>query len=93
LRIPCPFCGERDVHEFAVRGEVPAGPRPDPDAPDAQARFYDWVYLRDNPMGPDTQHWYHAYGCRRWLEVRRDNRTHEILGVKLAPGAHAGGAA
>jgi len=85
VRIPCPFCGERDVHEFAVRGEAPPA-RPDPAAPDAEARFFEYVYLRDNPCGPDREHWYHAAGCRRWLVVDRDTRTHEVLRVALASG-------
>ena len=25
MRIPCPYCGERDVHEFVYRGD--AAPR------------------------------------------------------------------
>ena len=83
MRIPCPFCGERDVHEFVCRGE--AGPeRPSPDGEGAEARFVEYVYSRENPCGPDREHWYHASGCRRWLVVDRDTRTHAILGVSLA---------
>jgi sarcosine oxidase subunit delta len=82
LRIPCPFCGERDVHEFSVRGEA-GPPRPDPAGPDAEAAFFDYVYLRDNPAGPDLEHWYHGSGCRRWLLVERNTRTHEVLNVSL----------
>ena len=83
MRIPCPYCGERDVSEFVCRGE--AGPqRPDPEAPDAGARFYEYVYLRDNPAGPNREHWYHAAACRRWLEVVRDTRTHAVLSSRLA---------
>jgi sarcosine oxidase subunit delta len=28
--------------------------------------------------------WYHGFGCRSWLRVKRDTRTHEILGVEYA---------
>ena len=88
MRIPCPFCGERDLHEFVCRGE--AGPsRPDPDGPEAAERFFDYLYLRDNPCGPNQEHWYHAAGCRRWLTVSRDTRTHEIYGVVMADGGAA----
>jgi len=83
MRIRCPFCGERDLEEFSIRGAAPAA-RPDPDGPHALAAFYDYVYLRDNPAGPLKEHWYHAAGCRRWLVVTRDTRTHEILDVALA---------
>ena len=83
MRIPCPFCGERDVHEFVCRGE--AGPaRPDPAAPDSASAFYDYLYTRENPCGPDREHWYHASGCRRWLVVVRDTRTHEVLSTAPA---------
>ncbi len=27
--------------------------------------------------------WYHAFGCRSWLRVTRDTRTHEIFAVEL----------
>ena len=34
MRIPCPFCGERDVHEFTYLGDATLE-RPDPAEPDA----------------------------------------------------------
>ncbi|MEO6338900.1 MAG: sarcosine oxidase subunit delta [Caulobacteraceae bacterium] len=82
MRIPCPFCGERDSHEFVSRGEA-APPRPDPAGPGAEGQFFEYLYLRDNPAGPNREHWYHAAGCRQWLLVERDTRTHAILGVSL----------
>lgn len=62
MRIPCPFCGEREVAEFVCRGEVS-----------------DDLHLRTNAIGPVTEHWYHAQGCRNWLRVTRDLRTHDII--------------
>ncbi|HEX3485862.1 MAG TPA: sarcosine oxidase subunit delta [Micropepsaceae bacterium] len=82
MRIPCPFCGLRDAEEFAVLGSDP-GPRPDPNAPDAPARFSDYVHVRDNPAGTNREFWYHASGCRRWLRVVRDTRTHDIIAAEL----------
>ncbi len=82
MRIVCPFCGERDGEEFATIGGV-AGPRPDPAAPDALEQFHAYVHLRANPAGPSREHWYHAQGCRRWLVITRNTRTHEILSVAL----------
>lgn len=82
MRIPCPFCGLRDAHEFSVRGEA-GPPRPDPAAPDAAEQFHAYLYERDNPRGPTLEHWYHAAGCRRWLAVRRDTFTHEVLETEL----------
>jgi sarcosine oxidase subunit delta len=85
MRIHCPFCGERDLSEFSYLGDANFK-RPDPQAPDAEARFFDAVYLRDNPAGPHEELWYHASGCRSWLRVSRNTRTHEISGVELAKG-------
>ena len=85
MRIPCPFCGDRDVHEFSVRGEV--GPqRPEPAAADAADQFFNYLYPKNNPAGANREHWYHASGCRQWLTVERDTRTHAVLGVTLARG-------
>lgn len=83
MRIQCPFCGERDLSEFAYLGDANAR-RPEPDAPDAAERFLEAVYLRDNPAGPHAELWYHGSGCCSWLKVSRDTRTHEILTVTLA---------
>jgi len=83
MRIPCPYCGERDVSEFAYLGDA-GYVRPDPDSADAPRRYFEAVYLRDNPAGPHEELWFHSQGCRQWLQVRRDTRTHEILGVRVA---------
>jgi heterotetrameric sarcosine oxidase delta subunit len=78
MRIPCPFCGDRDASEFVYRGDAsPARPTDD-------GGFYDYVYLRENPVGPMREHWYHAQGCRNWLVVVRDTHSHEIFGAILA---------
>ena len=80
MRIACPYCGERDAHEFVIRGD--AGPiRPEANDPEA---MYDYVYLRDNVKGMMRDHWYHAQGCRNWLVVERDTVTHRIYGASLA---------
>ena len=83
MLIQCPFCGERGVGEFAYLGDAGAQ-RPEAEQPDADARFHEYVYLRDNPAGPHEELWYHAGGCRTWLRVRRDTRTHEILVIAFA---------
>ncbi|MCH4151902.1 MAG: sarcosine oxidase subunit delta [Sphingobium sp.] len=81
MRIPCPYCGPRDTHEFVCRGET------DTNRPDNDEAFYDYVYLRDNPIGSVREHWYHAQGCRNWLTVTRDSQTHEISEAVLAKDA------
>jgi len=83
MRIRCPFCGERDVNEFAYLGDAEFK-RPDPSVAGAAARFFEAVYLRDNPAGPHNELWYHTSGCRSWLRVTRDTLTHEILAVQFA---------
>ncbi len=83
MRIACPFCGDRDLSEFTCFGDAGC-PRPVPDREDAAARFLEAVYLRDNPAGVHRELWYHAFGCRSWLRVTRDTRTHEILAVRFA---------
>jgi heterotetrameric sarcosine oxidase delta subunit len=83
MRIQCPFCGERDYSEFAYLGDA-TSIRPDPNGADAQARFFEAVYLRDNPAGRCEELWYHAMGCRSWLRVTRDTCTHEIFAVCFA---------
>ena len=82
MRIPCPFCGDRDASEFAYLGDATLK-RPDPSSPDAERAFHDYVYLRDNPAGPHREFWHHVSGCRSWLIVTRDTRNHEILGTEL----------
>lgn len=88
LLIPCPWCGARSQIEFTYGGDATVK-RPPPDAP--AAAHVEFVYLRDNPCGPHAELWQHSAGCRRWFQLRRDTRTHEILacarlGEKL-PGA------
>jgi heterotetrameric sarcosine oxidase delta subunit len=83
MRIACPYCGSRDVREFAYHGDATVV-RPDPEAADALAWFTDYVYLRDNPAGPHRELWYHAGGCHAWLVVTRDTRDHEIASVEAA---------
>ena len=90
MRIPCPFCGERDVSEFSYLGDAALANRPEPEAGEA---FAEYVYLRDNPAGPHREFWYHAAGCRHWLKVTRDTHTHTITATEFARASAKGGAA
>ncbi len=83
MRIPCPFCGERELAEFTYLGDA-SFRRPE-DAPQGEAitRYVEAVYLRDNPDGPHDELWYHVLGCRSWLRVTRHTRTHEVLTAVL----------
>jgi heterotetrameric sarcosine oxidase delta subunit len=82
MRIPCPYCGERDRREFTVLGD--ADPvRPNGMNTDADAMF-EYVYQRSNPAGLLREYWYHGAGCHAWLVVERDTRTHAIGKVTSA---------
>jgi len=80
MRVRCPFCGERNSDEFSFAGDASCR-RPDGDSEDALRRFYEAVYVRDNPAGRYEELWYHASGCKSWLRVTRDTRTHEVHSV------------
>lgn len=75
LRIPCPWCGERDETEFRYRGDA-SRVRPPADA--AVEAFVAYVYARDNPLGWHLEWWLHVGGCRRLLKVQRHTLSHEI---------------
>jgi heterotetrameric sarcosine oxidase delta subunit len=87
MRIRCPYCGDRDLSEYTTLGSA-LPPRPSSDAPDALEKYFEAVYLRDNPAGLNQELWYHAHGCRSWLRVMRDTRTHEIHSVEFASATH-----
>ena len=76
LLITCPYCGPRAQSEFTYGGDASLR-RPAPDA--SKDDWFAYVYLRDNPKGPHVELWQHSAGCRSWIKVRRDTRTHDIL--------------
>jgi methylglutamate dehydrogenase subunit B len=75
-RLTCPFCGPRELEEFAFHKTLP-----EPDAGDFAA-----VYLRTNRVDDSLEHWQHAHGCRAWLRVRRNPSTGEVREVALMGG-------
>ena len=78
LRIPCPWCGERDESEFRYRGDA-SRVRPEGEA--GVAAFNAYVYERDNPRGWHLEWWLHVGGCRKLLKVLRHTVSHEIRSV------------
>jgi sarcosine oxidase subunit delta len=88
MRIDCCYCGVRGNEEFAYLGDANVErPDADPARPLDDAvwqRWVDYVYLRDNPAGAHRELWQHVSGCRAWLVVTRDTRTHAILSVQPA---------
>ena len=86
IRIPCPFCGERDHSEFTYGGDASVV------YPPLDAPAEDWieaVFERENPRGMQSETWHHLSGCRMWLVVERDTMTHEIRSVRPAHGGIA----
>jgi sarcosine oxidase subunit delta len=75
INIPCPHCGTRPVEEFAY-GEIPEVPD---SITDADARDLDRAFMYKNPEGVQREVWFHTYGCRRWIYLRRDTRTDEVI--------------
>ena len=76
------------MSEFSYLGD--AGCRRPQLSSENPEQLYEAVYLRDNPAGPHEELWYHAFGCRSWLIVTRNTRTHEILAATLAKHAARG---
>jgi sarcosine oxidase subunit delta len=76
INILCPNCGLRPVEEF-VYGEIPMVPD---DITGDDERDLDRAFMLNNPEGVQEEAWFHSYGCRRWLRIRRDTRTDEIVG-------------
>ncbi|KUM28566.1 sarcosine oxidase subunit delta [Mesorhizobium loti] len=79
-----PLLGPRDAQEFVYLGDATLIDRPDWQASGAVDRFYEYLYLRDNPAGMHRELWFHEQGDRSWLVVTRNTVTHEIASVELA---------
>ncbi|MFD2739433.1 sarcosine oxidase subunit delta [Sulfitobacter aestuarii] len=79
-----PLLGPRDAQEFTYLGDASLIDRPDWEAEDAQEKFYEYAYLRDNPAGLHRELWFHETGDRSWLVVTRNTLTHEITNVEMA---------
>ena len=74
LVIVCPNCGPRNDNEFNFLGEVI--PRPSVDVDPTTWRRY--LYMRGNTSGWQRERWFHVSGCRRFLNIERNNVTNEI---------------
>ncbi len=81
MRIKCPYCGDRPADEFASGGAAGVAR---PEGSDQLPEWVDYAYMRDNPAGSHREWFYHAAGCRAWLMVTRDTRTHVISAVTSA---------
>ena len=80
MLIPCPHCGIRPVEEFTFLGDANVQRPQNLDDPNWHA----YVYERDNPRGKIDEFAHHSGGCRAWLVVSRDTKTHEVFGAVIA---------
>jgi methylglutamate dehydrogenase subunit B len=73
MRIDCPFCGPRELHEYHFLRVL--GP---PDADPVTE-----VYGRDNVPDRSLEYWQHRHGCRAWLVLERNPSTAQVLSVRM----------
>jgi heterotetrameric sarcosine oxidase delta subunit len=78
--IRCPYCGERDLSDFAYGGEAHIARPTDSEAMD-DVGWAGYVFARTNPKGVHAERWNHQAGCRRWFNVLRNTATDDILTV------------
>jgi sarcosine oxidase, subunit delta len=78
--IRCPYCGERDMSEFAYGGEAHIA-RPEQSETMSDAEWADYVFLKNNPKGLLAERWNHQAGCRRWFNAVRNTATDDLLAV------------
>ena len=74
FKIECPNCGKRNVSEFRFGGQVQARPKD----PNDDAAWMDYLYLRANLAGVQTEWWYHRMGCQSWFRLERNTLNNEV---------------
>jgi heterotetrameric sarcosine oxidase delta subunit len=84
LKIPCPFCGDRNESEFIHGGPLKSR-RPDDASPIDERDWVEYLTVPQNPIGPVQERWWHVRGCGSWFTLTRDTLTHA-----LHDGAEAG---
>ncbi len=72
--LTCPYCGPREVTDFAYGGEV----RDPPPAGGGRREVFAYAYLRRNVAGPQREWWFHRSGCRAWFVAERDTRDNAV---------------
>jgi len=84
LRIPCPFCGEREEDEFVYGGDAKRVRPGDPTSMDSNS-WTDYLYNATNTKGEALEWWWHAQGCTKWFQITRNTVTHLITPVNEDP--------
>ena len=75
--INCPHCGKRSAAEFSYEGDATLK-RPKGEQANNESAWYDYVYARKNSVENHYELWHHLAGCRQYVVVTRNLRTHEI---------------
>jgi len=81
LILTCPNCGPRNVNEFRFGGET--NPRPKDPSAVSEVEWSDYLYMRQNAMGVETEWWYHRAGCSLWFLAERNTHTNQVLKTYL----------
>jgi heterotetrameric sarcosine oxidase delta subunit len=76
--VPCPNCGERDVHEFRHGGEISSLSQRKT-ASDSDSDLVNYFYYAKNVAGEQKEWWYHTFGCRKWFVGYRNTVTNDVL--------------
>jgi sarcosine oxidase subunit delta len=77
ILLKCPNCGERNVTEFRFGGETKRRPA-NPESPEADAAWADYLHLKENVCGVQTEWWYHRAGCGLWFLAERHTKTQAV---------------
>jgi len=81
IQVECPNCGLRNASEFRYGGEV--NPRPPQPLAIGDAEWTDYIYMRRNAAGVQTEWWYHRNGCGTWFLAERDTKTNAVVRTYL----------
>ncbi len=77
LLIECPWCGIRDETEFSCGGEAHIVRPAQPDEL-SDEQWADYLFMRKNIKGEQTEQWFHTAGCRRWFNAQRNTVTYKF---------------
>jgi len=54
-------------------------PRPPDPAAVSDQEWADYLYMRRNELGVQTEWWYHRAGCGQWFLAERHTLTNEVV--------------
>ena len=77
IQIKCPNCGLRNAGEFRYGGEY--NPRPRQPLAVSDAEWTDYIYMRRNRAGVQTEWWFHRNGCGTWFLAERHTKSNVVL--------------